>query len=262
MPARKKASKRSAKRKPKAATARRATARRASARKKAVPPPPGWTAVKNYPAPKRKRKRSNPSTIRVPAHLDFLHEHTLEERVRDFVDVEVKGGFSSDAEILEKAIGVDEPELEHEVRRVAPAMIAAARHAHAEVQKRWPKVTDNDRLDAAFAELESRGILARQNYWCCGTCGCAAIDDEMAKLRRRKRPARGYAFFHNQDTECAVLGGGLYLNYGADSLDDVERVQIGKEIAKVLRSHKFRVIWNGELDTRILVRFKWARRRD
>src|SRR4051794_10084988 len=47
-------------------------------------------------------------------------------------------------------------------------------------QEPWPDDTDCDRLDAAFAALDADGIVARQHFSCCGTCGHADICEEIA----------------------------------------------------------------------------------
>jgi len=40
-------------------------------------------------------------------------------------------------------------------------------HLLLDAQREWPSVTDCDRLDRAFADLNGRGIVARQNFACC-----------------------------------------------------------------------------------------------
>ena len=75
-----------------------------------------------------------------------------------------------------------------------------------------------------------------------------------------RKPVRGYTFFHEQDTESAVEGHGLMLNYGSDDYDRAGSVAIGREIARVLRAHRLRVTWNGDFDRRIAVKLDWKRR--
>jgi hypothetical protein len=126
----------------------------------------------------------------------------------------------------------------------------------------WPKQTDNDRLDAAFQTLErDYGVLARQDYWCCQTCGTAAIADELTATRKKKAGgAIGYTFFHNQDTESAVDGGGLFLAYGGAALTDQSTRAVGRVIVDVLADHKLRPDWDHDVNTRIFVPMTWRRR--
>ena len=74
-------------------------------------------------------------------------------------------------------------------------------------------MTDYDRLDAAFADLNGRGILARQNYEQTLTSGAAAVWKEI-RQEQVNRPVRGFVFFHEQDTEQAVRCDGPVLAWG------------------------------------------------
>src|SRR5215208_3419617 len=104
----------------------------------------------------------------------------LQDEVRGYLEKQVRSGFA-DLETLAHDSG------EVFADSAVPADIEAfSRAALQDIlidfradQKRWPTMTDCDRLDAAFLELEASGIVARQNFWCCGTCGLAAIGDEI-----------------------------------------------------------------------------------
>ena len=79
--------------------------------------------------------------------------------------------------------------------------------------------------------------MARQHFSCCGTCGAHEIHDEIDLAEQSGRPARGFTFFHIQDTEHAVGGESLYLSYGAADQDQVAAVAIGHEVVDVLSRH-------------------------
>lgn len=82
----------------------------------------------------------------------------------------------------------------------------------------------------------------------------------MGKVVKSGTRVRGYVFYHMQDTESAVEGGGLYLNYGAIQDGEAAAIGIGKEIAASLRQQGLQV----EDETwakRIGVRLDWKRRR-
>jgi hypothetical protein len=110
-------------------------------------------------------------------------------------------------------------------------------------------------------ELEADGVISRQNFWCCGTCGASAIGQEMEDADKAGRPARGYVFYHEQDTESAVGGYGLHLNYGAREQTDEAAVTIGHEIVAHLNRHGLQTDWDGRIERRIAVSLDWKRRR-
>src|SRR5262245_38512337 len=90
---------------------------------------------------------------------------SLSEEIRYGIWWRVEAGFQSRDEIIAAVVAdwedyTPRQELEPAVRRITDELIAE----HLREQATWPAVTDYDRLDAAFAELDASGILARQNY--------------------------------------------------------------------------------------------------
>ncbi|HRP11781.1 MAG TPA: hypothetical protein PLK37_12155 [Terricaulis sp.] len=124
----------------------------------------------------------------------------------------------------------------------------------------WFGRTDCERLDQAFEELETTGIVCRQDFTCCNNCGEAEIGDEFEAVEGRGIKVRGYAYFHAQDTERAVEGQGVYLSYGANARGDAAGVAIGREIVAVLTAYGLKPNWNGKLAQRIHVPLEWRRR--
>lgn len=223
---------------------RKNTSRKRAKPVKEVPPPPGWETIEEFePAPPEE-----PADVMADMRADLVRQ--------------LRAGYLGDAAIVKALVEawkdqIPAKEIRAEARRVLPQ----ARAEHMARQRGWPKVTDCDRLDKAFAELERSGILTRQDYWCCGTCGCAAIYDEMQELVRKKKRARGYTFFHAQDTQAVVEGESLFLNYGAVDCTAAGGVAIGKEVVRVLRKHGLKPKWSGKIEQRIRVTMKWQRRR-
>lgn len=192
----------------------------------------------------------------VPSEQDVLKD------VRDYIRHDVATGFDDPAAIVESAIEMFADELdaaviEPHVRRILAEELAV----HAGQQRGWPARTDCDKLDAAFATLEKNGVIARQHFTCCGTCGSTEIWDEMAAVERVGGAARGYAFYHWQDTEAAVDGSGLMLNYGASEEGEAAALIIAREIVAELERHGLVTDWNGSWDKRIGVKLDWKRRR-
>ncbi len=200
--------------------------------------------------------RAKPSMRRGPAS-----EETVMTDLRSFIGREVAGGFNSPDQIAEAAVrclisdgyGVI-------VRREAPRVVQEAVEAHRAAQATWPAVTDCDRLDYAFAALEEAGVISRQNFSCCGNCGSAEIRNEIDEAKRAGRPARGYAFFHEQDTESAVDGYGLHLNYGACENSAEADVALGHEVVRALEAKGLKTDWDGRIEKRIGVQLDWKRR--
>ncbi len=136
-------------------------------------------------------------------------------------------------------------------------------------QRDWGHVRSN--LTLAFDELNRLGVLARENFACCGTCASAEIHDE----RDDSRHWLGYLWYHQQDTESLISSpdGSVYLGYGVyppedfdedayEALDendkqaayqaDLERM-LDDVVFPVLRGHGMSVTWNRKQATRILV---------
>jgi len=185
-----------------------------------------------------------------PADFDELH---------DFVKVQVAAGYASFDDIVDEAVEVFDGALPdpQALRAAATAITEQSIAAHVLDQAQWPEQTDCDRLDAAFAELDGLGILARQHYSCCGTCGSNDIRIEMG----RATAARGFTFFHIQDTEHAVGGEFLYLSYGSATADRSDAVAIGREVVDTLSRHGLRPSWDGRHVNRIGLPLTWQRRR-
>lgn len=177
---------------------------------------------------------------------------TLDPKLRAeadaFIRTLVTMGFADEAEIIEGTLDYFESEdfdfdaLEAYVVQATRAAIAA----HCEAQKSWPAETDCDRLDAAFARLEAEGIVARQDFTCCQTCGHAEIWGEI-RAAQKAHPIAGYVFYHRQDTEYVVESGKLYLAFGAVEKGEASERAVGQRIVAVMREAGFTVEWKGSM---------------
>ena len=187
----------------------------------------------------------------------------------DFIRVQVAAGYLSLDEIVNDAVaGLVEartdaglPVSSAAIHAAATAIADQALAAHRADQTRWSAATDCDRLDAAFAELEGAGIVARQHFSCCNTCGSEEIHDELHQISASGGSPRGFTFFHAQDTEHAIAGESLYLSYGSATRDKTESVAIGHEVMATLGRHGLVPAWNGKHAHRIALPVIWQRRR-
>ena len=185
-------------------------------------------------------------------------------RMRERVSNAVAEGFDTDEQIIDSAVECfcDGNDVDaSDVRRNAQRFLKQALANHLASQSDWPETTDCDKLDSAFKALEEAGIVCRQNFSCCGTCGSAEIVDEMKAAPDTGREIRGYCFYHMQDTESAVVGHGLYLNYGSTVRAERAWVDTGREIDNALKKAGLKTRWNGRLSDRLFVEINWKRRR-
>lgn len=121
----------------------------------------------------------------------------------------------------------------------------------------WTDVSTNDRIDAAFQELSSAGLFSAQDFTCCSSCGHSEAAGTMAETG-----ARGYVFYHQQDTDRAITGGGLLLAFGAYDGEPPSVEAIGREICGALDRFGIPHTWNGSGESRIQIEpFEWRKRR-
>ncbi len=177
------------------------------------------------------------------------------QELKDTIARRVAEGFDRQADIVESAMDAGEEKPD---KALVKKMITDAFAAHKKAQTTWRGRTDCDRLDAAFDDLEKDGIVARQNFTCCQSCGSYEIGDEI-DAAKKKGAVIGYTFYHQQDTESAADGCGLYLLYGALKAKDAKRV--AKAIVGALKGAGLKTTWDGDLGTRILVEMNWKKRR-
>jgi hypothetical protein len=178
------------------------------------------------------------------------------EEMRSSIRRGVAAGFSEHDEIAESAVeyleGTDGAPANP--LKLANELLDEAWADHVAEERTWgAELTDCDRLDRAFEALDHVGIVARQNFTCCQTCGCAEIGDEI------EEEAEGYTFYHQQDTDSAVDGQGIWLAFG--SFGDTDPRTIARRIVDALEAQGLRVEWNGDPGSRIHVALVWRRRR-
>lgn len=174
------------------------------------------------------------------------------EEVEETARSLVHGGYATFEEAVE-AVTDSYEEEEAVTPQFVRAVVQRVWRERAAEQESWPATTDVDRLHAVFQALEADGIVARADFTCCQTCGHAEIGDEADDS------ARGYVFFHRQDTESAVSGDGVWLAFGslagADHPVDHAKADeaVGRDVVAALMGGGLPVEWNGSVRTRIRV---------
>ncbi len=175
------------------------------------------------------------------------------EEAEEFVRGLVHGGFAGAEEIAADLTEHfdDQPISLSQARAVVDGLW----RERAAEQADWPEVTDADRLLTAFEALDAAGIVARADFTCCRTCGMTEIGGEAPE------GARGFVFFHRQDTARAAAGEGLWLAFGALPAAPGDTAAVGREVVTALRAGGLAVAWDGSADTRIQVTpLDWRKR--
>lgn len=154
-------------------------------------------------------------------------------------------------EHLEEAFEDTPPAVLDQLRVRARQLVLARRAEEAT----WTTPTTNDLLAVAFEDLRERHIIALHNA---GFTQSDGWDDAREQATAR---SRGVCFYHGQDVERAVEGGGLHLAFGS-LRKEVADAAIGHEIVEVLRAGGLEPRWSGQETTRIyLPPFVWQQRR-
>jgi hypothetical protein len=108
-------------------------------------------------------------------------------------------------------------------------------------------MNDKTKISNAFKNLRKNGWFARMSFWCCQSCGCAAVPEGFNNK---------FVFYHKQDAEAfdreGNLGGKnkrtMYLTHGEGG--------DANEIVKALNNHGLNTDWNGDMNIRIMVKHK------
>ena len=110
---------------------------------------------------------------------------------------------------------------------------------------------DKNKLNAAFKDMRTAGLFARQSWKCCQNCGCAAIppDDKI-----------GYCFYHAQDNADRKDGNDFFLAFGINNTPDMSADVMGRQVSKVahivktsLESNDIPFEWDGSNNTRFCI---------
>jgi hypothetical protein len=188
-----------------------------------------------------------------------VSDETMTDDYTERADALLRLGFDADEAVLAIA---EEFELVDDEDPAVVSAVAAARGAIAAEQEAWPPVTDWDRLDMAFMALRERSMIAQHMA---GYTLSDGYSDVVALWDDAGRPAEtvGYCYYHQQDAERALAGGGLCLAFGpmAPALEDAEGPRVGQLIAGAMRDAGLTVEWSGTFDERLLLTpFVWRRR--
>ncbi len=111
------------------------------------------------------------------------------------------------------------------------------------------------KLTDAFKLLRKEGLIAKQNFSCCGSCATYEIG-EQAKKRAKKfgKFPKGYVQYNRQSTEGIETFGSVNISYGAFySRNDIRRkecftdLEIGRLIEAKMKEVGLKTKWDGDV---------------
>jgi len=180
---------------------------------------------------------------------------------RGFIDeANIVARVTAELECTMDGSGDEGPGLE-DIESVIKRLVAERLEMRRRAEQRWKRLTDCDKLDLAFADLEEQGIIARQDFWCCARCAHYAAASEIYGKERNESFWKGYVFYHEQDTDYAP-DGSLSLGFGAYEGGDEAMKAVASTVVETLGRYKLNTQWNGKPDTRIeVVDLNWRWRR-
>lgn len=106
-------------------------------------------------------------------------------------------------------------------------------------------------LDSAFRAMRKVGLLARQNFSCCGNCGGYEMSQLAAKQKKAGKTVNGCAFYHAQANALRVIGENFYITYGPMDTKEFGTIglpveEVGKIVVKCLTDAGVKYEWNGD----------------
>lgn len=91
-------------------------------------------------------------------------------------------------------------------------------------------------VNKVFRLFRKEGFFAKQNFWCCQSCGWGDVPEE----------AENVVFYHNQDNdswEDGILKEKLYLAWRGN----------GNKVVEIIESVGLKTKWDGKEDQRIAI---------
>ena len=199
--------------------------------------------------------------MQLPYHLIIERYNMLEAETQAEIATMVRSGFYSRERLIE--IFTAEMYAPNDPDPNDVAVSIDANFAKYEKEKReYPATTDCDRLDTAFTRINERGVIAIQNAGYTQSDGYDDVGTVYSEHPDKER-ILGYCFYHGQDLERAINGGGLYFAFGP--VDPAEEQTIGVEVGTIIREELERaglaVDWDGTFEKRLSIpKLNWQKR--
>ena len=182
-------------------------------------------------------------------------EQTKLDQLRDYARLQVRAGILTGPALRADVASAVREELPSapDPDGMADAWLAEAAARLEAEQPSWPHSTDHDRLEAAFAELESTGIVvlrACEDHW--------AANAELARLAAGTGRPPGIAWFTPPDVWHAIDNGMLEINvWHGDTANVAPGDELLATVLTVLARHGLAAHFD---EGRIEVAAFWRRR--
>jgi len=180
----------------------------------------------------------------------------VNQYIHDTIKVHVWGGFDTPDDIQEVISDLLEEGANEKMLRESVNIEFEKKF---QAEKDWPQVTDLDRLDSVFQTLKNIGVLCLHNAGY--TMSDGHEDSHEALSAYSKREFFGYCFYHGQDLERVVSGGGLMLAYDHVDGDVPEKIKVAQTMQQELVKAGFNLDWDGTINQRVNIpHFDWNHR--
>lgn len=114
-----------------------------------------------------------------------------------------------------------------------------------------------EKLNIAFKIMRKNGLIARQNYLCCGSCAGYDLTIDAVKRVQSGKIVNGCCFYTRQDNSGLQFNGRVYLGYGCLESTEAGTIGLSTEhvgviVVDALDRAGLKYEWDGNPDTRIL----------
>ncbi len=177
------------------------------------------------------------------------------EQLKTLARAQVWSGYKDAADVRADLLDavLDEVKDPAEASRLVDEYVAQAERDRAEAAASWPSVTAYDRLQAAFTDLRSAGLIvleACEDHW--------AADEALRRAAAEGQRAAGIAYFTHPDVWHAVEHGMLELNvWHASSANVAPGEELLELVQRTLARHEIGSLFD---EGRIEVSIDWQRR--
>ena len=195
----------------------------------------------------------------LPDTTGYSMTDTLKDQILDLIHTSIKSGFMDTAEIFNDVNDVfyEEPYNESWVRQ----QIKTQYSNKIKEQRKWPAVTDFDKLVMAFDSLNSSGIISLHNAGLTEDEAEGDCDDINGELTTKDISPIGYCYYHRQDVERVIEDGHLFIGFGDFNDDQSDVLQVGNKIVSLLQREGFKINWDKNPESRIeITNIKWQKR--
>lgn len=122
-----------------------------------------------------------------------------------------------------------------------------------------------ENLNNAFKEMRKEGLIARQNFLCCGNCAGYAITGLAEKAVKAGKKFTGVVYYHAQDNDRKKRGQDFNLGYGAVDSNEMGKLglgtlKVGHLVCDTLKKHGVIYEWDGKPETTVLIKCKETER--